>query len=460
MGNKKSMDALIIVAIIVCSTIITIPLWIPRPPPEVTLRILTFLDIDSQILFEEPFLSSAFADDHNIVDIEWIGFNSDIGQFMIGSGNLDLVMVPSEVIENYAELGYLKHIDRNVTIGLNETIAGVPLKGYDGLHAIWCTYGFYIAIYELLVNTTMLQEYGLSVPTTIEDLASPQYAPNGPNSSLIGYGFVDRLSEEHEFQHLLTKQMGWEEGIKMLTTIYANSRVYEDMSEAELALEGGEIAITMSTFTGNPHEPLPFGIVRTHLEDQVAIIRDAVGIDNATQHPEESEGFVKYLLSPECQSNILHYAGSQMPIRREAFEINPTISDYSIYSEFNWTARSEGMGIESLLDIEDLALWYYLNSTAFASRRNLTICWENLYESFNNGSITQTQFENFRDGMGELLNITDPLTNDSETFTEEYAVRIALDLYIVDYEQELSRRWRLAANLRYDQILFELSALL
>jgi ABC-type Fe3+ transport system substrate-binding protein len=454
------MDAVIILAIIVCTIIITIPLWIPKPAPQVNLRILTFEDVTIEVVIEDPFLESAFAQDHNIVDIEWINFGAEMGESRIGSGDIDLVMVPFEAISPYAEFGYLKHISRNVTIGLNETIAGVPVRGYDGQQTIWCTYSFSITIFELLVNETMLQENGLSVPTTIDDLASPEYARNGPNSSLIGYGFADRFSEGHEFQHFLTKERGWEEGIELLTTIYANSRTYEDTNDAELALEEGEIAITMSTFTGNPHHPLPVGLVRTHLENQVAIVRYVVAIDNATQHPEESEAFVEYLLSPECQSDLLHYAGSSMPIRREAFDINPTSSDYSIYSEFNWTARTEGIGLDSLLDIEDFALWYYLNSTTFANRGNLTNCWENLSESYDNGSITQNQFENFRERMGELLTITDPLTNESETFTEEYAIGIALELYMLDYVQELCRRWRVAASLKYEQILFDLSALL
>jgi ABC-type Fe3+ transport system substrate-binding protein len=450
-------DTLLIVAVIACASIIALPFVIPRPPPEVTLRILSRDDVVIQNVIEESFLSSTYAEMYNIVDIRWVSFDSGVS---IGGGYSDLLMVPVETASAYNPLGFWKHLNSSVVLGVNETIAGVPMKGYHGGHIVWCTYSFYIIIFELLVNTTLLQDHGLTVPETVDDLLSHQFNVNGANSSLIGFDIPEPAFDDHLFQHHLTKSLGWESGIQKLTALYANSKAYERQGDAEEALRNGEIAVTLSTFTGQAHDPLPATLSRTHLENQVSIVPDVVCIDNETEHPRESEAFVEYLLSPECQSIILHDAGSRMPIRREAFDILPALIDDSIYSEFNWTARTNGPGVDSMLDVEDFALWYYMNSTAFSARSNLTNCWENVYEAFDNGSITLNQFEYFKNRMGESLTIIDPITLNNETFTEYYASGMMDDLFWIYYEQEVSLRWKVAANQRYHIILEELSLLL
>ena len=328
------------------------------------------------------------------------------------------------------------------------------MKGYLSLsEVVWCCYGIYISIFEILVNETLLQENGLEIPATIEELLSPEYA------SLIGMDIPGLLSIEHQFQHLMTKAHGWENGIKNLTALYANSRMYEHEGDAETALLNGEIAITLTAFTGHPHEELPFTIIRSHLENQVVIVPDSIGIANASDHDIESEAFIEYLLTPECQAMLVANEGIRMPIRREAFESAQYELDESLYAEFNWTASSEGIGVTDLLVVEDFTLWLYMNSTIFSAWDNLTNCWDNIRFAFENGSITQQQLEEFQYRLGEPLAIIDPDTLENEVFTELYASEIHLKLYWIDFAIEVSHRWKVAANQRYAEILNDLSML-
>jgi hypothetical protein len=66
----------------------------------------------------------------------------------------------------------------------------------------------------------------------------------------------------------------------------------------------------------------------------------------------------------------------------------------------------------------------------------------------------------FREMLGDPLTIEDPETHLDERFTEQYANSIFINLYSLDYEMEVSSRWKFAANQRYDLIISLLSALL
>ena len=58
------------------------------------------------------------------------------------------------------------------------------------------------------------------------------------------------------------------------------------------------------------------------------------------------------------------------------------------------------------------------------------------------------------------LTIVDPISHVNEIFTREYAQRIFIHLYNVDYAIEVTYLWMVAANQRYEMILSELSALM
>jgi ABC-type Fe3+ transport system substrate-binding protein len=463
LNRDRTVDVLLVCAIIVSASIIIIPYILPRPfpePPVVTLHILTQDSVMIQTAIEEWFLNSTLAQQHNIVDIEWTSLPSSMWNDRIGSGSFDLVMGSIDQVSQFGNRGLLRRINQSGILGVNETIAGVNMRGYNGAQqTIWNCYGLYVTIFELLVNETLLQENGLPVPSTVDDLLSPQYHLE-EDSSLIGMDIPGHLSIGHQFQHLMTRSLGWEIGVQKLTALYANSRFYESVGDAEEAVRNGEIAIALTTFTGRPHDLLLPSLHRVHLENQVVVVPEVVGIDISTQQHIESEAFIEYLLSPECQSIMLQASGTRMPIRRDAFDVNPGIVDESVYAEFNWTVSTNGSGVSDLLTFGDFALWLYMSSTTFSTRSNLTNCWVNIYEAYENGSIDHEQFVEFRERLGESLTIIDPVSLTNRTFSAEYAFYVVDYYSLEDSRRELQRRWKIAANQRYEMILSELSALM
>ena len=458
--REKTINTLLVSAIIISASIIVVPYLIPRPSPEVTLHIVTRYDVSILSEIEDSFLASSYAEDNNIVDIEWISGLNSLYNIPVGSGPIDLLMGPDSTVSHYGQNGQLIPMPFHITSGINETIAGVPLKAYEERQPIWCGYAMSISAFDILVNETMLALYDLAIPESVEDLLSPSFCPSGANLSLIGFDIPDYGSDIHYFQFTLTKSLGWSEALQNLTVIYANSRFYEDEGDAIDALTNGEIAITLiATFGQSQYQPHPT-ISQIHLQDQLVVNLDVVGIANETSHQIEAGAFVEFLLSPAGQSIWLLGESSYLPVRREAFDVVQDVVDSSVLEDFNWICRSNVRTWSDVGTGPDFALWFYMIATTISARLSLTNCWENIYKAYGNGSILQEQFESFREMLGEPLTIEDPETHLNETFTKEFAIEKLTSMYSVPYRTEVSYLWMVAANQRYELIFSLLSALM
>ena len=454
------MDVLLICAIIVSTSVILIPYFLPQPTPEITLRILTQNDSSITNEIEDSFLASSYAEDNDIVDIEWVTQVSNMWNILIGSGSIDLIMGPLDVVGDFGQSGQFQPISENILSVVNESIAGVSMKGYSELQPIWCSYAMRIMSFELLANETLLQECELAIPETMEDLLSPDYFPATLNSSLIGLDWPVSFSVGYHFRNFITKALGWKNGIQNLTCLFANSQLYNRDGEAFEALLEGEIGLTLTMFDGQSLEPLPSTISRYHLENMVVVEPYVIAVDNRTRQVVHSEAFIEYLLSPEGQSVWLVDDSDLLPVIRDAFDLTEVDFDERIYAEFNWTTRANGFGISKSYSREDNALGAYMGSTSLLPHGNLTHSWRNIIRAYENGLIGEIQFNYFKEELGKPLTITDPFSYTNESFTQEYARRILIDLYDVDYADEITRLWMVAANQRYEMILTELSDLM
>ncbi|MGD9397373.1 MAG: hypothetical protein PVJ05_13150 [Candidatus Thorarchaeota archaeon] len=459
MKEERTVDVLLVCAILVSASVIVVPYLLPKPIPEITLRILTRDDSSITDEIENSFLASSYAEENNIIDIEWITHANSMWNILIGTGSIDLIMGPLDIMDDFGQSGLFRPITENILSEVNETIAGVPMKGYSSLQPIWCSYGISVMNFEILSNETVLQEYDLAIPETIEDLLSPDYYIAAINSSLVGLDWPISFSVGYHFRNFLTKAIGWKNGIQNLTCLFANSRLYHHDGEAIEALLDGEIGLTLTMFEGQSWEPLPGTISRTHLENMTAVKPNVIAIDNRTRQVSHSEAFIEHLLSPMGQTALLANNSGLMPVSREAFDYAETEIDWNIYAEFNWTTRSDGFGISESYSVEDNALGVYMGSTSLLTHGNLSNSWRNIFEAYGNGSISEIQFNYFKGLLGTPLTITDPLSHTNESFTQEYARRILIDLYDMDYADEITHLWLVAANQRYAMILSELSTL-
>ncbi len=460
LGRDRRIDALLIIAIIISAFIIMIPFLIPRPLPETTLRILTRYDLSFANQIEEIFLSSSYADEYNIVDIEWEGPATSMWDAYAQSGQIDLVMADLPIMSQLIDSNSFRPIEGSLVSQVSETIAGVSMKRYSEGLPVWCSYGIQVTIFELLVNETLLQAFGLTTPDAIEDLLTPDFLLYESNSSLIGLDIPEPLSIGHQFQHILTKKLGWEVGIKDLTLLYANSQVYPSEGDALAALLRGEIAIALTTSRERDSMSFPPTISYVHLEDMVRVTPHPIAIANGTLHQSQSEAFIEFLLSPEGQSSLLEAALGLLPVRREAFNVMQDEIETSLYEEFNWTIRAGGPGVSDLYSPEDIALRVYMNSTVFSAWQNLTLTWKNIVSAYENGSIDYAQFNQFGEMLGEPLSIINPNIHTNESFTEAYSISILNNLSNTEFLVEVTRLWRVVANQRYETLRTMLSGLI
>ena len=459
-AETRRKDALLLIVIIVAAAIIIVPYILPRPRPNITLRILTRYNASLTDEIERAFLASSYAEENNIVGIEWLGPDTNMWGLYARAGEADLILCDYLAITGLENSNALRPITSTSLSYVSETFAGVYMKHYTLGLPTWCCFAFRPTIFDLLVNESSLQSFGLAIPETIDDLLSPSYWPDERNTSLIGLDIPSTMSTEHQFEHMLTKKVGWELGIQDLTLLFANSRFFDASRSALTGILSGEVAITLTTSDARKSASLPPTISYVHLENMVGVQRNIIAVTNGTQQSTSAESFVDFMLSPKGQSLWFNIDAGLLPVLREAFQASGIEIDSNTYEEFNWTFRAQGPGVSDIISDEDFALRYYLNSTACSTWNNLTLVWKNLGEALENGSISHTQFTQFGELLSAPVEITDPLSHLNESFTESYALRIQENSYTSGYLIEVIRLWRTAANQRYEAILSMLSALL
>ena len=459
MAESRRIDALLLIVIIVAAAIIIVPYILPKPQPKVTLSILTRFGPSVTSEIESSFLASSYAEENNIVGIDWLSPGIDMWGLYARAGEADLILCDYSAITGLENSNALRPITSTSLSYVSETFAGVYMKHYVSGLPIWCCFAFRPTIFDLLVNESSLRSFGLAITENIDDLLSLSYWQDGQNTSLIGLDIPSTMSTGHQFEHMLTKKVGWELGIQDLTLLFANSRLFDASRSALMGLLNGEVAITLTTSDTRKLASLPPSISYVHLENMVGVQRNVIAVTNGTPQPTSAESFVDFLFSPNGQSIWFNIDAGLMPVRREAFQVSGIEIDSDTYEEFDWTFRAQGPGVSDIISDEDFALRYYLNSTACSTWNNLTLVWKNLGNALENGSISHAQFTQFCELLGDPLVITDPLSQLNESFTESYALRIQENSYTPGYLTEVIRLWRTAANQRYEAILSILSAL-
>nr|MBC8224725.1 hypothetical protein [Candidatus Bathyarchaeota archaeon] len=88
--------------------------------------------------------------------------------------------------------------------------------------------------------------------------------------------------------------------------------------------------------------------------------------------------------------------------------------------------------------------------------------WEDLTLAKSDGDITQAQFKELVNQLSDplLFEFTDPATDQTVTFTEEFAISINERLRTdSEYKTEMVTAWIEAAEARYDSVRAQVAAL-
>lgn len=431
-----------------------------------TLTILTRNDISIQTIFQEAFLSSDFAIEHNITSIRWRAPTEEFWDDLILAGGIDLCWGGGVSLFNWlAEEGLLSPLEsplmQDVASRVNDTIAGAPTKGNNTLEQlVWIASK--ISTYGFTVNHDFLDTYSLPVPYYWENLSSPVYGQMGPDIFPIALGNAPDTTSHAMIYNLILQLIGWEDGWIQLTRMAGNSEIYGGSIEAQYQVQNGDAGIVPCIdfygFLSQFQNPSCEYIVP---QDGTIIEGDPIGMAINTAQQELAEGFIDFVLSPYGQSLWLDESLLRLPILREAFD-EPSVSgmDY-MYTNYNQTVASASFIMnQSQVTFTQMSMISYFQSVLTNSLSELHNCWTKMVQLYYDGNITLQELDSYASQMGEPVTIVDPKTAIDEQFNLEYAIAINNDMtYDGAYHSAVQSRWTTAAKIQYSVVQSNLETL-
>lgn len=443
-------------------------------PAGVELKIITRHGSDILFKARAAFLETDVAAEYGITEreqIRFLGVSSSLWVDTITrSGDIDIAWgggpVVFDLVNNEDLLAPLTSDGITAILdALPDEISGAPSKRYKDGEVVWV--GSAISSFGFTINTEFLETEELPQPATWSDLGSEIYAQQALFPSVPAIGTADptlSTSNTRMFEIIL-QTYGWEEGWELLTRIAANARIY-DRSESvrDAAIQGLIGAGTTIDFYGYTAQlEVPELCQYILPEDGTAVNADPIALVSTSDNPEAAQAFIAWILSPEGQKIWLDETINRMPMNPEVFdtELGQTRSDL----EASYTATMEATTIEFSDDLAlsyETAMMFFFKGTLVEAQQDLINAWLELTDAEYNGDITNAQFQELADSLGDPLSIefTDPESGDTVTFTEAYAQsineRITTD---AEFKETMKNAWREAAIERYNQVLDDLAAL-
>ena len=443
------------------------------PPPAegegITLIVLTRHPGDITLKAREEFLSSEIAKRYNIKNVFFISLDPAAWAVTIKNraGTDQAIDVawgggPTLFDELYLEglLAPLEGMD-GVLSQIPDTIAGAPMKrvGDDG-KVYWVAAA--VSSFGFTVNHDMLQLYGLPVPQSWRDLASPEFGRPLIEFGQPAVGVADPTASTSNTRmyEIILQRYGWEEGWKVLTGMAANSIIYPGSGDVRDAVIRGDIAVGITIdfygYTAQIQNPACEYILP---EGESIVNGDPIALVKTSRHPEAAKAFIEWVLT-EGQKIWLDPDINRIPVnpavfdtpegqkRQDLKQVYEKLSQASVF-EFNDTLA---------LSYEE-AMRRYFRAVLISQHSKLVQVWTTMLTLYYQGAMTEAEFQEYWARLAAPLTYQDPLTGETVTFTVEDAQRVtqifrenrqAISLY--------ENAWSQAAEQRYQEILNELQA--
>ena len=419
-----------------------------------TLSFVTRHDVTITNKFTTAFLASDYAINAGITTLAFKSASTDAGWKTLledPSKSIDIAWGGGPALFNTMDnYGLLHHIDNTTLINLIDSVvpdevAGLAIKSWDESdNLIWI--GNAISSFGFTVNHDFLDDHGLPVPNTWEELATPTYYL-GPNIKAISFGDPPTTTSNTKIVSIMLQAFGWEDGWSILTRIGANSGIYPGSVDTRAAVVTGAVGIGMTIdFYGviakreNPNTEyiVPEGqsIVNG---DPIAI---AVGCDNF----DGAYAFFEYLFSLEGQNTWMSEGLDRLPAVAEAFQTPYGQTRTDLYALYNETLVNEGIDYDENLETDLLQFtMYYFHETISGLHNNLRTTWGTLLTALEDEDINGTQFQDLAYEIGEI-----PYTMaEALTMNAEYIASVTK-------ASELETQWRSMAKARYANIICQL----
>ncbi len=340
----------------------------------------------------------------------------------------------------------LKPIDNNTLIdyinaNVPDTIAGAGMKlNNTSGDLIWVANA--ISSFGFTVNHKFLDDHGLPVPHTWEELASPAYYID-PSVKAISMGDPPLTTSNTRIYQIILQAFGWEEGWSIMTRMGANAGIYPGSVDTRAAVVSGEVGIAMTIdFYGviavdeNPdcEYIIPTG--------QSIVNGDPIALGKNVDDQAAAEAFLEYLFSAEGQSIWLTGGVNRLPVMESAFWTPFGQTKTDIYLLYNNTLGNKGIAFDETVATELLDVTiYYFHNTITEKHSTLRQAWGEMVTQLRDERINESYFNELKADLGTV----------NMTYAEAFIINeefISDTLVAAQYES----RWRNFAGLKYNAI--------
>lgn len=442
---------------------------------EVKLVILTRHEQSIQNMTKKVFLESEIAKKLGIVDIQFLYVSAEQWPDYIKNAreqgtSIDIAWGGGPTLFNMLdELGYLVPINPQARpehyaimyelSKIPEKIAGAEIYKKDeegNVHWIGDT----ISSFGFTVNKDVLNTYGLTMPRTWEDVASPGYARYLPARPLVAIADPEKSTSNLRIYEIILQAKGWEEGWRLLTLIAANSQIYMSSGEVRDAAVKGDAAVAATIdFYGYMAMSRNPACVYVAPHGETIVSADPIAILTTTKHPVHAAAFVAWVLS-EYGGQAMWLAPNinRIPINPKTFETPEGQKRPDLKAVFDELMTIQGIEFNETLSSSWVnAIMYYFKATLVNAHDDLQAVWAQIAKAYLDGKITMDQLDYLTRELSKPLKFTDPLSGKEVEFTLDYAIRI--NPYFINEStkqtvgQALITAWETAARSRYQRVL-------
>ncbi len=422
----------------------------------IVLKVITRHPSTIWVLTKNKFLKSDIAKEYNIVDIRFLGPNPVLWMDTIeGQGDIDVAWGGGPTIfDLLLNEGYLAPLEEPETLEvveeIRDDIGGSPLKRIVDGKVYWVAAA--ISSFGFIVNSHVIQQYGLEPPEKWEDLGGIEFAKLLPKP-MVAYARPTTSTSHTRIYQIILQKFGWEQGWVVITRMAANGRPYDGSVEALSAVEAGEVAVSIGIdFYGYTAQLEYPGLYYVLPYNESIINGDPIAKLTTSKNPEAAEAFIRWVLSVEGQKIWLDSRVNRMPVREDVFKTPEGRERPDLYKSYNETINNIGIPFNDTLALQiEFAMRYYFDAVLADVHSDLVKAWKAIVDAYLEGRISEEEFNYWVYELGKPLSWEED--GQVYTFTLEFAISIN-DLLRTDQEAiaKYSRIWRDAARERYNSI--------
>ena len=369
----------------------------------VTLTIVTRHDVTITDEMKSRFLATPEAIAADITDIDFRYATTDDGwkkYLEDPTKSVDIAWGGGPALFNTMDnWGLLYHIspvdDAELFTAMNDSVpaslAGADMKKFDSGDLVWVANA--ISSFGFTINHDFLDTYGLPIPSTWEELATPTYYISD-SVKAISVGDPPLTTSNTRIYQIVLQAFGWDEGWKILTRMGANAGIYPGSVDTRAAVVSGEVGIAMT---------IDFYGVIAHRENpdceyiipegQSIVNGDPIAMGINVDDYDEAVIFLKWVTSPAGQTAWMAEGLDRLPVNDSAFQTPEGATHTDLYALYNETLANEGIAFDEDLATSNLdTTIYYWHNTIEQKHDLLRKAWGELITQYDDEEINASQY--------------------------------------------------------------------